>query len=109
MWLPLMTPYWVTWPTIQACALTENRTSDPSVHRPVLNPLSHTSQGTFYYRNMWMGTASGAPCGTWRLLGEALKRSRGADRAPSLLRLWLENCSVTGRIARVEGVMGSVI
>ena len=33
------------WRTTQACALTENRTSDPLVHRPALNPLSHTSQG----------------------------------------------------------------
>ena len=29
----------------QALALTGNRTSDPLVHRLVLNPLSHTSQG----------------------------------------------------------------
>lgn len=34
-----------TRPTVQACALTENRTSNTSVHRPTLNPLSHTSQG----------------------------------------------------------------
>ena len=29
----------------QACALTGNRTGDPLVHRPVLNPLSYASQG----------------------------------------------------------------
>ena len=34
-----------TWPTTQACALTGDRTSDPSVHRLALNLLSHTSQG----------------------------------------------------------------
>ena len=34
-----------TLPATQACAPTGNRTSDPLVHRPVLNPLSHTSQG----------------------------------------------------------------
>ena len=28
-----------------ACAVTENRTGDPLVHRPALNPLSYTSQG----------------------------------------------------------------
>ena len=33
------------WPAIQACALTGNPTSDLSVHKLVLNPLSHTSQG----------------------------------------------------------------
>ena len=34
-----------TWSTTQAYALTGNRTGDLSVHRMVLNPLSHTSQG----------------------------------------------------------------
>ena len=34
-----------TWTKIQACALTRPQTSDLSVHRPMLNPLSHTSQG----------------------------------------------------------------
>ena len=32
-------------PTAQAWALTGNRTGNPSVHRPILNPLSHTGQG----------------------------------------------------------------
>ena len=32
-------------PTTQACALTGNQTRDPLVHRLMLNPLSHTSQG----------------------------------------------------------------
>ena len=34
-----------TWPATQACALTGNRTDDPVVDRPALNPFSHTSQG----------------------------------------------------------------
>ena len=34
-----------TWPATQACALNGNRTGDPLVCRPALNPLSHTSQG----------------------------------------------------------------
>ena len=33
-----------SWSATQACALTGNRTSDPLIHRPALNPLSHTSQ-----------------------------------------------------------------
>ena len=45
VWLPLTCPPLRTWPATQACALTGNRTGDPSVHRPALNPLSHTSQG----------------------------------------------------------------
>ena len=43
--LPLTHPQLGTWPTTQTCALTRNRTSDLSVGRPALNPLSHTSQG----------------------------------------------------------------
>ena len=45
--LPLACPLLGTWPTTQACALTGNGdcTSDLSVCRLALNPLSHTSQG----------------------------------------------------------------
>ena len=39
------------WPTTQACALTRNQTSDLLVHRPALNPLSHTSQGNLWHFN----------------------------------------------------------
>ena len=35
------------WPATQACALTRVWTCDLPVHRPELNPLSHTSQGTW--------------------------------------------------------------
>ena len=40
-----------TWPTTQACALTGNRTGDLLVHRPTLNPLSHTNQGIVHIFN----------------------------------------------------------
>ena len=43
--LPLARPHLGTQPATQACALTGNQIGDPLVHRPVLNPLSHTSQG----------------------------------------------------------------
>ena len=43
--LPLAHLQLGTWLTTQACALTRNWTGDLSVHRPVLNPLSHISQG----------------------------------------------------------------
>ena len=46
VWLPLTHPLLGSWPATQACALTGNRTSDPLVHVPALNPLSHTSQGS---------------------------------------------------------------
>ena len=42
----LARPLLGTWPTTQVCALTGNRTGDPLVHRPALNPLCHTSQGS---------------------------------------------------------------
>ena len=45
VWLPLEHPLPGTWPITQACALTGNWTSNPLVLRPVLNPLSHASQG----------------------------------------------------------------
>ena len=44
VWLRLAHPLQETWPAIQACALTGNRTSNLLVHRPTLNPLSYTSQ-----------------------------------------------------------------
>ena len=44
-WLPLASIQTGTWPTTQACALTGNWTHGLSVHRPALNPLSHSSQG----------------------------------------------------------------
>ena len=43
--LPLTRPQMGPWPATQAHALAGNQTSDPLVHRPALNPLSHTSQG----------------------------------------------------------------
>ena len=45
-WLPLARPLTGTWPATQTCALTRNQTGDPLVHRPALNPLSHTSKGS---------------------------------------------------------------
>ena len=45
VWWPLEHPLLGTWPAIQASALTGDRTGDPLVLRPALNPLSHTSQG----------------------------------------------------------------
>ena len=46
VWLPLTCPLLGTWPATQAFALTGNWTNDPLVRRPVLNPLSYTSQGS---------------------------------------------------------------
>ena len=41
--VPLPHHLW-TWPTTQAFALIGNRTSNPLVYRPALNPVNHTSQ-----------------------------------------------------------------
>ena len=49
VWLPLMRPLLGTWPATQACALTENWTSDPLLCRPALSPLSLTSQGNLLF------------------------------------------------------------
>ena len=45
VWLPLVCPHLGIRPTTQAGALTGNQTSNPSVLRPALNPLSDSSQG----------------------------------------------------------------
>ena len=49
MWLPVMCPLMGTWPATQVCALTGNRTSDPLLHRPALNPLSCTGQAKVFF------------------------------------------------------------
>ena len=59
-WLPLLHPLLRTWPTTQACTLTGNRTSDPLVHKPGLNPLSHTSQGRSWFYKGPMNSSSPA-------------------------------------------------
>ena len=48
VWLPLPCPLLGTWLSTQACALTGNRTGHSLVCRPTLNPLSDTSQGSFF-------------------------------------------------------------
>ena len=52
-WLPVAQPQLGTWPATQACTLTGNQTSDLPVHRPVLIPLSHTSQDSSYCDFNW--------------------------------------------------------
>ena len=49
MWLPPARTSLGSWPATQACALAGNWTSNPLVCRPVLNPLSHTSQGIHFF------------------------------------------------------------
>ena len=44
VWSPLERTPPRIWPATQACALPRNRTSDPLVCSPALNPLSHTIQ-----------------------------------------------------------------
>ena len=51
--LPLAYPQLGTRPATQTCALVGNRTDDPVVRRPALNPLSHTSHGCFWFLN-WL-------------------------------------------------------
>ena len=48
VWLPLTHPQQGTCSTTQASALTGNWTSNLLVHRPALNPLSHTIQGSSF-------------------------------------------------------------
>ena len=55
VWFFSRTPHWRPGPKTQACALTGNQIGNRMVHRPVLNPLSHTSQVSkklFFNRNL---------------------------------------------------------
>ena len=49
VWLPLTRPLLGTQQATQACALTGNPARDPLVLRPVLSPLTHTSQDNHLY------------------------------------------------------------
>ena len=53
VWLPVTRPQLGTWPATQACVLTGNRTGDLWFHRPALNPLSHTIQGSRVFIRMF--------------------------------------------------------
>ena len=55
MQLPLTHTYWSA---TQTCALTGN----PLVHRPAINPLSHTSQGTKNFINLYILSTSVISC-----------------------------------------------
>ena len=58
--LPLARPPLETWPITRTCALTGNQTHDISICRPVLHPLSHTSQGNcYYYLKWWLSAGCG--------------------------------------------------
>ena len=65
--LPLTCPHPGTWTATQACALTGNQSADLLVFRPMLNPLSHTSQGPIFVlmpdneEEMWGFGPLGAP------------------------------------------------
>ena len=51
VWLSLACAPLMKWPATQACALAGNQTGDPLVRRPMLNPLSYTSQGLYMFLN----------------------------------------------------------
>ena len=56
-WLPLTCPHLGVWPATQACALSGNQTSNLSICKPELTPLSHTSQGcSFFKKNSYLMT-----------------------------------------------------
>ena len=82
MWLPLAWPLVGTWPATQACALVGNWTGNFSVGRPVLNPLSHTSRGSFNpFKNLT----------SWTLLSPLLNiRNSGIEGLCALCKVtWL--------------------
>ena len=52
VWLPLTWPPLGTWPTIQACALTENRTGDPLVPRPCSIHCAMPARAPLYFLSL---------------------------------------------------------
>ena len=50
VWLPLKRFLLGIWPATQACALTGNRTGDPLVCRPTLNPTEPLQPGLSFYK-----------------------------------------------------------
>ena len=76
-----MCPLRGSWPAVQPCALTGNRTSDPLVYRPALNPLSCTSQGR---RLAFLQPENPTQplCGGW-CAGLCLKGLHGSSHPPS--------------------------
>ena len=67
VWSPLERTPPRIWPATQACALPRNRTSDPLVCRPALNPLSYTSQGCILLLTLWQSW-----CFSWQQLKDSL-------------------------------------
>ena len=63
VWLLLKCPQLGIWPATQACALTGNRTGNPLIRTPALNPLSYTSQGWFIF--FVYSSKSVILCWTW--------------------------------------------
>ena len=74
-----------TWPATQACALTGNRTSDLLVCRPVLNPLSHTSQGQGPGFLLEAGHLS-TVCLTWTKAPDSQKERRWSTQTTLLIQ-----------------------
>ena len=77
--LPLKCPQPATWLATQACALMGNRTSNLLVHRPVLNPLSHTSQDqlVIFTKEDWQNQQAAGASGS----NKALQLCRACLRA----------------------------
>ena len=88
-----MHPLLGTWSTTQACALTANWTSDPLICRPVLNPLSHTSQGS-KRRTLYL-------TGNLDLMGMISGQAVGICILTKLLELtWIQAVSVENHCPR---------
>ena len=79
-----------TWPTTQACAQTGNRTDEPLVRRPALNPLSHTSQGRILLSFLLLSGVSAVACHPDPFRSRCIRCSRCLSFASFSLTAWLE-------------------
>ena len=106
VWLPLAHPHRGTWPATQARALTRNQTGEPLVRRLELNPLSHSSQGSFRIlscRKTTLSMVCGCSCSMWPYPQGQPLRFAFLGRGPDTHLHWASEsspCQLRGRAAR---------
>ena len=87
----LVCPILETWPAIQACALTRNLTINPLVHRPVLNPVSYTSQGKILFLFLEKGEDRERNISVWLLLMRPLLGTWPTTQVYALTGNWMDD------------------
>ena len=93
MWLPLTCPLLRTWPTTQACVLTGHQTSDPLVHRLLLNPHQPRHSALSWYFLCIQNSYAQIAVRMLLLWGRSCWETTRRQRANSKARGLLKECS----------------